>query len=228
MNWLNYYNVRYFKINEDGLTKNSKCQFMTFFQVVKCETLSHLIGHCSFNCKATTDMINPRYSLSTPMPVTKILVTFHLRQRKRQAVKYNCRLGIQIRKSKIDLNILALSIGCRNKHWSQCFNQILISSTGLITPGPAVVVQAALESRAACTRTARPGVIKPFNEIIIWLEYSDQCMILQPMLSATIFKSIFDFRICIPNAQSDNFKGGLHNPSNCTARHKVAILIPYR
>ena len=27
-----------------------------------------------------------------------------------------CRLGIQIRKSKIDLNIEALSIDCRNKH----------------------------------------------------------------------------------------------------------------
>ena len=27
---------------------------------------------------------------------------------------------------------------------------------------------------------------------------------------------------------SDNSKGGLHHPSNCTARHKVAILIPYR
>jgi hypothetical protein len=54
----------------------------------------------------------------------------------------------------------ALSIGCRNKHWSQCFNQILISSTGLISSGPAIVVQAALESRAACTTTAGPEVVR--------------------------------------------------------------------
>ena len=30
-------------------------------------------------------------------------------------------LGIKIRRSKIDLNVVALSIGCRNKHWSQWF-----------------------------------------------------------------------------------------------------------
>ena len=29
---------------------------------------------------------------------------------------YICTVGIQIRKSKIDLNMEALSIGCRNKH----------------------------------------------------------------------------------------------------------------
>ena len=39
-------------------------------------------------------------------------------------------LGIQIRKSKIHLNMETLSIDCRNKHWPQCFNQILISSAG--------------------------------------------------------------------------------------------------
>ena len=106
-------------------------------------------------------------------------------------------LGIQIRKSKIDLNIVALSIGCRIMHWSLYFNQILISSTGLITP--AVVMQAALESRAACTTTAGPGVIKPVSETKIWLKHFDQWLFLQPMLSATIFKSIFEFRIWIPN-----------------------------
>ena len=36
------------------------------------------------------------------------------------------RVGIKIRKSKMDLNIIPLSIGCRNNHWSQYFNQILI------------------------------------------------------------------------------------------------------
>ena len=54
----------------------------------------------------------------------------------------------------MDLNMQALCIDCRNKHWSQYFNQILIKLTGLITPGPAIVVQAALDSRAACTTTA--------------------------------------------------------------------------
>ena len=53
-------------------------------------------------------------------------------------------LGIQVRNSKNDLNMEALSIGCRNKYRSQCFNQILISSTGLATVCPAVVVKAAL------------------------------------------------------------------------------------
>ena len=30
-----------------------------------------------------------------------------------------CRLGTKIRKSKMDLNMEALNIGCGNKHWSQ-------------------------------------------------------------------------------------------------------------
>ena len=42
-------------------------------------------------------------------------------------------VGIQIRNSKNYSNIVALSIDCRNKHWSQYFNQILISSTGYLT-----------------------------------------------------------------------------------------------
>ena len=46
--------------------------------------------------------------------------------------------------------------------------------------------------------TAGPGVIKPVDEIKILLKYSDQCMFLQPMLSARIINSIFDFWICIP------------------------------
>ena len=44
---------------------------------------------------------------------------------------------------------------------SQFFNQILIYSAGLITLGPATVVLAALESRAASTTAAGPKVIKP-------------------------------------------------------------------
>ena len=49
-------------------------------------------------------------------------------------------LGIQIRKSKIYLNEVALRIGCRNMFWSQCFNQKLISPSGWI------VVLAALDT----------------------------------------------------------------------------------
>ena len=41
--------------------------------------------------------------------------------------------------------------------------------------------------------------IKPVDEIKIRLKHCDQCLFLQPMLSASIFKSIFEFRICIPN-----------------------------
>ena len=36
------------------------------------------------------------------------------------------RVGIKIRKAKLHLNMEALCIGCRNNHWSQYFNQILI------------------------------------------------------------------------------------------------------
>ena len=57
--------------------------------------------------------------------------------------------------SKIDFNMEALSISCRNKHWSKYFHRILISSTGYLTICPAVVVQAALESRAASTTMVR-------------------------------------------------------------------------
>ena len=65
-----------------------------------------------------------------------------------------CMLVIQFRNSKIDFNMDARIIDCRNKHWSQYFNQILFLSTGYFTLCPAVVMQAALESRAACTTTA--------------------------------------------------------------------------
>ena len=67
----------------------------------------------------------------------------------------------RIRKSKIYLNEVALKIGCRNMFWSQCFNQKLISRSGWTTLGPAIVVQAALDTRAASTTTAGPKVIKP-------------------------------------------------------------------
>ena len=61
------------------------------------------------------------------------------------------------------------------------------------------MVQAALESRAACTTTAGPEVVKPVDEIKIRLKHCDQCLFLQSMLSVTIFKSFFEFRIWIPN-----------------------------
>ena len=48
------------------------------------------------------------------------------------------------------------------------------------------MVLAALDSRAAST-------------------IGDQCLFLQPMQSASIFKSIFDFRIFIPSVRSMTF-----------------------
>ena len=99
-------------------------------------------------------------------------------------------LGIQYWNSKIDFHMEALSISSRNKHWSKYFHQILISSTGYLTICLAIVVQAALESRAACTTTA--------EHIDYWIEVG-QCLFLQSMQSASIFKWIFDFRIWIPN-----------------------------
>ena len=65
-----------------------------------------------------------------------------------------CTFAIQVQKSKNYFNMEALSIGCWNKHWPQYFNRIFISSTGYLTICPAIVVQAALESRAACTTIA--------------------------------------------------------------------------
>ena len=76
-------------------------------------------------------------------------------------------------KLKIDLNIVALSIGCRNIHWSQCFNQILISKTILTTSVLATVMQSALESRAACPTETRPEVVKPVDEIKIGFKHCD-------------------------------------------------------
>ena len=58
-------------------------------------------------------------------------------------------LGIQVWNSKNDLNMEALSMGCKNKYWSQCFNQIFIPSTGLVTVCPAIVVQAEVFISAA-------------------------------------------------------------------------------
>ena len=110
-----------------------------------------------------------------------------------------CILGIPIQKSKIHLNMEPLSIDCRNKHWPQCFNRILISSAGSTSICSAVVVQAALESRAACTTTAGHIEVEPADEIKIRFKHCGQCLFLQSMLSASIFKWIFDFWIGIPN-----------------------------
>ena len=68
------------------------------------------------------------------------------------------------------------------------------------------MVQAALESRAACTATAGRIEVEPVDEIKIQLKHCDQCLFLQSMLSASIFKSIFDFRIWIPNELCCTYK----------------------
>ena len=64
-------------------------------------------------------------------------------------------------KLKIGFKTSVLNINYRNIYWSQFFNQILIYLAGLITLGPATMVLAALESRAASTTAARPKGIKP-------------------------------------------------------------------
>ena len=98
---------------------------------------------------------------------------------------HHSRLGIQIRKSKIYLNEVALRIGCRNMFWSQCFNQKL---SGWTTLGPAIVVLAALVSRAACTIMAVPKVVQPVRLIKFWLKHCDQGTFLHWILSATSCK----------------------------------------
>ena len=50
---------------------------------------------------------------------------------------------------------------------NDAFIQILISLSGLIAGRPAVLVQALLDLRAACTRMARLTAIKPLSEIKI-------------------------------------------------------------
>ena len=45
-----------------------------------------------------------------------------------------------------------------------------------------------------------PGVTKQVHQIKIFFKYNAQYMFLQPTLSATILKSIFHFRICIPTS----------------------------
>ena len=98
---------------------------------------------------------------------------------------------------KIDFNMEALSISCRNKHWSQYLNRILFTSTGYLTIFPAVVVQAVLDSRAACTTTSVHIVRWLVDENNIRLKYCDQCLFLQLMLSTSILKSIFEIRTWI-------------------------------
>ena len=85
-------------------------------------------------------------------------------------------------KSKNDFNILALRMGCRNKHWSQHF--ILIIIDWFICPRLS-------PWGTTCTGLQRES--KLINKIKIWLNRCDMCLFLQPMLSARIPKSIFDF-----------------------------------
>ena len=49
-------------------------------------------------------------------------------------------------------------------------DQILISQSGLIAGSSAILVQAALDLRAAYTKTAGLLAIKPLSEIKIWLK----------------------------------------------------------
>ena len=60
------------------------------------------------------------------------------------------------------------------------------------------MVQASLDSRPASTTTARHIEQKTVNEIKILVKDCEKCLFLQPMLSATKLKSIFDFLIFIP------------------------------
>ena len=88
-------------------------------------------------------------------------------------------LGIQVRISKNDLNMEALSIGLINIHWSQCFNQILTNRLNHNRPG---------HCGAGCTgltTTTGPVVIKPLDEIKIWLKHCDPCDYFWSLLSGS-------------------------------------------
>ena len=80
----------------------------------------------------------------------------------------------------------ALSIYCRNKHWSQCFNWILISSAGSPSVCLATVVLAVLDSRAASTTVAGQTEGQPADEIKIRLKHCDQYLFLQYMLNCWV------------------------------------------
>ena len=103
---------------------------------------------------------------------------YSLHTPKHAVVHTDIHRGIQIQKSKIYFNEVALRIGCRNMFWSQCFNQNL---------GPAIVVLAALDTRAASTTTAGAKVVQPVQLIKFWLKHCDQGIFLHPILSATLF-----------------------------------------
>ena len=64
--------------------------------------------------------------------------------------------------SNFEFKSSTLKISYRNIQ-SQCFNQILIKSTGFITLGPTAAVLAAQDSSAAWITAARPNVIKPVD-----------------------------------------------------------------
>ena len=81
---------------------------------------------------------------------------------------------------------MELSIDCRNKHWSQCFNWILISSAGSPSVCLATVVLAALDSRAASTTVAGQTEGQPADEIKIRLKHCDQYLFLQYMLNCWV------------------------------------------
>ena len=110
---------------------------------------------------------------------------YSLHTPKHAVVHTDIHRGIQIQKSKIYFNEVALRIGCRNMFWSQCFNQKL---SGWTTLGPAIVVLAALVSRAACTIMAVPKVVQPVRLIKFWLKHCDQGTFLHWILSATSCK----------------------------------------
>ena len=66
----------------------------------------------------------------------------------------------------------------------QCFNQILISFTGLVTLGPSIMVLAANGFQSILHH----NFLAPVDEIKIWLKRCGQCFFLQHMPS--IFKII--------------------------------------
>ena len=94
--------------------------------------------------------------------------------------------------------------GSRNIFLSQWFELILILLTGSTYSGLAVVVLAALDSKAACTTTTgtRPKVIQPVNEIKFWWKYCHQAIYFYsqfwvPLYSNQILIFLFGFLMVV-------------------------------
>ena len=91
----------------------------------------------------------------------------------------------------------------KRKHWSQFFDFIY---------WPCIAVQAVQKLKNSLNFHGRNKLklLKAVDEIKIWLKHCDQCLFLQPILSASISKYFFEFQTWITTKYvllSNSFRG---------------------